>query len=56
MLKCIIFMENWIPVSSTGMTRKGSIEMTKKGYLDDIIGIRMTKKEALVWQERGLLG
>ncbi|MDG7055741.1 MAG: hypothetical protein LJD31_04415 [Wolbachia endosymbiont of Menacanthus eurysternus] len=20
MLKCIIFMENWIPVSSTGMT------------------------------------
>ncbi|MDR0288926.1 MAG: hypothetical protein LBH78_02660 [Rickettsiales bacterium] len=23
MLKCTIFMENWIPVSSTGMTRKG---------------------------------
>jgi hypothetical protein len=32
MSKCTIFMENWIPVSLTGMT--------KKGYLDDIIGAR----------------
>ncbi|MDG7053637.1 MAG: hypothetical protein LKM45_07300 [Wolbachia endosymbiont of Alcedoecus sp.] len=29
-------MENWIPVSSTGMTRRG--------HWDDIIGVRMTKK------------
>jgi hypothetical protein len=33
------FYGNWIPVSSTGMTRKGGIEMTKKGYLDDNEGL-----------------
>ncbi|MDR2978045.1 MAG: hypothetical protein LBU56_01165 [Rickettsiales bacterium] len=25
MLKCTVFMENWIPVSRTGMTRKKEV-------------------------------
>ncbi|WCR58715.1 MAG: hypothetical protein PG978_000129 [Wolbachia endosymbiont of Ctenocephalides felis wCfeF] len=28
------FMENWIPVSSTGMTREGGTRMTKKEALE----------------------
>ncbi|MGL9718290.1 MAG: hypothetical protein ACR5K9_06455 [Wolbachia sp.] len=53
MLKCIIFMKSWIPVSSTGMTRRGHLDdrrgatwMTEGGYLDD-------KKRVLGWQRGG---
>jgi hypothetical protein len=35
MLKCIIFMKNWNPVSSTGMTRKDHWDNGRRGYLDN---------------------
>ncbi|NUX01186.1 hypothetical protein GO685_01430 [Wolbachia endosymbiont of Madathamugadia hiepei] len=30
MLKCAVFMENWIPVSSTGMKKKEALERQKR--------------------------
>ncbi|WP_225536959.1 hypothetical protein, partial [Wolbachia endosymbiont of Mansonella ozzardi] len=42
MLKCTIFMKNWIPVSSTGMIIGGSAGMKVEGALDILLAAQIT--------------